>query len=79
MVTRIAKISRRRTTARNSARRRLRVGASSALQSPTPNPSPDGEGSKPHVVAVDYGNKRNIFGANARRLYPALAKVPVPA
>lgn len=24
-------------------------------------------------------NRRNIFGANARRLYPALAKVPVPA
>jgi predicted TIM-barrel fold metal-dependent hydrolase len=24
-------------------------------------------------------NKRNIFGGNARRLYPALARVPVPA
>ncbi len=24
-------------------------------------------------------NKRNLFGENARRLYPALAKVPVPA
>jgi hypothetical protein len=25
------------------------------------------------------GNKRKILGENARRLYPALAKVPVPA
>jgi carbamoyl-phosphate synthase small subunit len=42
---------------------------------PIPNPSPEGEGSKdrPHVVAVDYGNKRNIF----RNLVEAGARVTV--
>ncbi|HEU4961924.1 MAG TPA: glutamine-hydrolyzing carbamoyl-phosphate synthase small subunit [Sphingomonas sp.] len=43
--------------------------------SPTSNPSPEGEGLKhrPHVVAVDYGSKRNIF----RNLVKAGAKVSV--
>ncbi len=44
--------------------------------SPTPNPSPEGEGLKktrPHVVAIDYGSKRNIF----RNLVAAGADVSV--
>ena len=49
------------------------VGASNALQSPTPGPSPEREGKKPHVVAVDYGSKRNIF----RNLCEAGARVTV--
>jgi carbamoyl-phosphate synthase small subunit len=41
---------------------------------PHPNPSPEGEGlEKPHVVAIDYGSKRNIF----RNLVAAGAKVSV--
>ena len=42
---------------------------------PTPNPSRRREGSKerPHVVAIDYGSKRNIF----RNLVAAGAKVSV--
>ena len=41
---------------------------------PTPNPLPQaGGGSKPHVVAVDYGSKHNIF----RNLVDAGAKVSV--
>ena len=43
--------------------------------SPHPNPSPEGEGLKdrPHVVAVDYGAKDNIF----RNLVQAGARVTV--
>jgi len=42
--------------------------------SPTPDPSPEGEGLKrPHVVAIDYGSKRNIF----RNLAHAGANVSV--
>ncbi|MEH3105166.1 MAG: glutamine-hydrolyzing carbamoyl-phosphate synthase small subunit [Sphingomonas phyllosphaerae] len=45
--------------------------------SPTPNPSPEGEGlaarERPHVVAIDYGSKFNIF----RNLVQAGAKVSV--
>ncbi|MET3826113.1 carbamoyl-phosphate synthase small subunit [Sphingomonas sp. PvP055] len=47
-----------------------------SLDSPTPNPSPEGDGLKktrPHVVAVDYGSKRNIF----RNLVAAGADVSV--
>ena len=40
---------------------------------PTPGPSPEGEGKVPHVVAVDYGSKRNIF----RLLVEAGARVTV--
>ena len=42
---------------------------------PTPNPSPEGGGLKrhPHVVAIDYGAKRNIF----RNLVQAGARVTV--
>jgi carbamoyl-phosphate synthase small subunit len=39
---------------------------------PTPDPSPEGEG-RPHVVAIDYGSKRNIF----RNLVEAGARVTV--
>ncbi len=42
--------------------------------SPTPNPSPEGEGlKKPHVVALDFGAKDNIF----RSLVQAGARVTV--
>ena len=42
--------------------------------SPHPNPSPEGEGlKKPHVVAIDYGAKDNIF----RNLVKAGARVTV--
>ncbi len=45
-----------------------------AGRAPTPSPSLKREGSKrPHVVAVDYGSKRNIF----RNLVKAGAKVSV--
>src|SRR4051794_3094604 len=39
------------------------VGKSFGSQTlaPTPDPSPEGDGKIPHVVAVDYGSKRNIF------------------
>jgi carbamoyl-phosphate synthase small subunit len=41
---------------------------------PHPNPSPEGEGlDRPHVVAIDYGSKHNIF----RNLVKAGAKVTV--
>jgi carbamoyl-phosphate synthase small subunit len=40
---------------------------------PTPNPSRRREGNAPHVVAVDYGSKRNIF----RNLVEAGARVTV--
>ncbi|OYY89642.1 MAG: carbamoyl phosphate synthase small subunit, partial [Sphingomonas sp. 28-66-16] len=41
---------------------------------PHPNPSPEGEGlKKPHVVAIDYGAKRNIY----RNLVAAGARVSV--
>ena len=37
-------------------------GVSQAAADPTPNPSLEGEGlKKPHVVAIDYGAKDNIF------------------
>ncbi len=42
-------------------------------KSPTPNPSHEREGDVPHVVAIDYGSKRNIF----RNLVQAGAKVSV--
>jgi carbamoyl-phosphate synthase small subunit len=46
----------------------------SGLPTPHPNPSPEGEGLKrPHVVAIDYGSKRNIF----RNLADAGADVTV--
>jgi carbamoyl-phosphate synthase small subunit len=50
-------------------------GTGHVTTAPTPSPSPEGEGSKrrPHVVAVDYGNKRNIF----RNLVEAGARVTV--
>ena len=50
------------------------VGANPS-ESPTPQPPPaSGRGSRrPHVVAVDYGNKRNIF----RNLVEAGARVTV--
>ncbi|MGY2732570.1 glutamine-hydrolyzing carbamoyl-phosphate synthase small subunit [Sphingomonas sp. UYP23] len=47
-----------------------------AAHVPTPNPSAEGEGLKkarPHVVAIDYGSKRNIF----RNLVRAGADVSV--
>ena len=48
--------------------------APSLADSPHPNPSPEGEGlKKPHIVAIDYGSKRNIF----RNLVAAGAKVSV--
>jgi carbamoyl-phosphate synthase small subunit len=40
---------------------------------PTPNPSRKREGNRPHVVAIDYGSKDNIF----RNLVKAGAKVTV--
>src|SRR6185295_5468823 len=49
-----------------------RWGEGYEVEGPTPNPSPKGEG-RPHVVAVDYGNKRNIF----RLLVEAGARVTV--
>jgi carbamoyl-phosphate synthase small subunit len=46
----------------------------SAGRAPSPNPSRKREGSEnPHVVAIDYGSKRNIF----RNLVAAGAKVSV--
>ena len=50
------------------------VPQGSLRSQPTPNPSLTGRGEgKPHVVAVDYGSKRNIF----RNLAKAGAKVSV--
>jgi carbamoyl-phosphate synthase small subunit len=47
---------------------------SRASDRPHPNPSPEGEGlDRPHVVAIDYGSKRNIF----RNLADAGARVTV--
>jgi carbamoyl-phosphate synthase small subunit len=40
---------------------------------PTPNPSRKREGNTPHIVAIDYGSKHNIF----RNLVKAGAKVTV--
>ena len=46
----------------------------SLLTAPTPTPPLKGRGShRPHVVAIDYGSKRNIF----RHLVAAGAKVTV--
>jgi carbamoyl-phosphate synthase small subunit len=49
--------------------------ASDRWERPHPNPSPEGEGleKRPHVVAIDYGSKRNIF----RNLVAAGADVSV--
>jgi carbamoyl-phosphate synthase small subunit len=45
-----------------------------STDTPTPNPSREREGNdRPHVVAIDYGSKRNIF----RNLVKAGAKVSV--
>jgi carbamoyl-phosphate synthase small subunit len=49
-------------------------GSSQSVDSPHPNPSPEEEGHKrPHVVAIDYGIKRNIL----RNLIDAGARVTV--
>ena len=47
--------------------------AASSDNSPTPNPSRKREGDRPHVVAIDYGAKDNIF----RNLVKAGAQVTV--
>ncbi|VXC94496.1 glutamine-hydrolyzing carbamoyl-phosphate synthase small subunit [Sphingomonas sp. AX6] len=48
--------------------------ATTLVETPHPNPSPEGEGLvRPHIVAIDYGSKRNIF----RNLVDAGAKVSV--
>ena len=49
------------------------AGAMSAASIPTPNPSRKREGDRPHVVAIDYGAKDNIF----RNLVKAGARVTV--
>ncbi len=51
------------------------LGSNSAptADSPTPNPSRKREGDRPHVVAIDYGAKDNIF----RNLVKAGAQVTV--
>jgi carbamoyl-phosphate synthase small subunit len=49
------------------------VGEPSGLHAPTPTPPLKGRGKRPHVVAVDYGAKRNIF----RNLCDAGARVTV--
>jgi carbamoyl-phosphate synthase small subunit len=57
---------------RSSPAETSQIGA--AAPTPTPNPSLEREGSeRPHVVAIDYGSKRNIF----RNLADAGAKVSV--
>jgi len=62
------------TSGEGKSAKREGVGTSSSLQLPTPGPSPEGEGkARPHVVAVDYGSKRNIF----RNLVEAGARVTV--
>jgi carbamoyl-phosphate synthase small subunit len=56
------------------AERSSAPGIEPAAALPTPNPSLGREGgARPHVVAVDYGNKRNIF----RNLVEAGARVTV--
>jgi carbamoyl-phosphate synthase small subunit len=59
----------------NKARSAEGVGADSSTDAPTPRPPPaSGRGGKvPHVVAVDYGSKRNIF----RNLCEAGARVTI--
>jgi carbamoyl-phosphate synthase small subunit len=47
--------------------------SSSSMPSPSPSRKAGGEDKRPHVVAVDYGNKRNIF----RLLVEAGARVTV--
>ena len=59
------------TSGEGKSAKREGVGHGST-DSPTPGP-PEGEGKRPHVVAVDYGNKRNIF----RLLVEAGARVTV--
>ncbi len=49
------------------------TGSEAPADMPSPNPSREREGSAPHVVAIDYGSKRNIF----RNLAKAGAKVSV--
>ncbi len=48
-------------------------GQTSTAEEPTPDPSRTREGDMPHVVAIDYGSKRNIF----RNLADAGARVTV--
>ncbi len=62
------------TSGEGKSAQREGVGESFGSQTlaPTPCPSPEGEG-RPHVVAVDYGSKRNIF----RNLAEAGARVTV--
>jgi carbamoyl-phosphate synthase small subunit len=62
------------TPGEGKSAKREGVGESFGSQTlaPTPDPSPEGEG-RPHVVAVDYGSKRNIF----RSLAAAGARVTV--
>jgi carbamoyl-phosphate synthase small subunit len=48
-------------------------GAVAGLNNPSPGPSRAREGDLPHVVAIDYGSKRNIF----RNLADAGARVTV--
>ncbi|HEX5258670.1 MAG TPA: glutamine-hydrolyzing carbamoyl-phosphate synthase small subunit [Sphingomicrobium sp.] len=55
------------------AERSSAPGIEPAAALPTPNPSLGREGKRPHVVAVDYGSKRNIF----RNLSEAGARVTV--
>ncbi len=49
------------------------TGSEAPADMPSPNPSREREWSAPHVVAIDYGSKRNIF----RNLAKAGAKVSV--
>jgi carbamoyl-phosphate synthase small subunit len=51
----------------------LTPSEASTARPPHPTLSPQGEGSSPHVVAIDYGSKRNIF----RNLSDAGARVTV--
>ncbi len=63
-----------REGSRVGAERSSAPGIEPAAALPTPNPSLGREGgARPHVVAVDYGNKRNIF----RNLVEAGARVTV--
>jgi carbamoyl-phosphate synthase small subunit len=63
------------TSGEGKSAKREGVGESFGSQTlaPTPSPSPQGEGRRPHVVAVDYGSKRNIF----RSLVEAGARVTI--
>ena len=64
----------RREGSRVGAERSSALDIESSATLPTPSPSLGREGdSRPHVVAVDYGNKRNIF----RLLVEAGARVTV--